>query len=201
VDYWKKNQHFNVEIQVIVMGKNATSLTYGETSQPARLGRIFLLYSGQHYDALVAHQSKQSGLKTIRMFPVGVSEMSSLALVCGVQVFENSNNALEEVDLMMCLRLQQNDIQAQAPPQPLSAPSRYFSAEYLHRCQDRVSSDLQSKQSATNDGGAMSAEDSDIIKSLKLAAELTKEELKNIQDSRLMPVVDPETTAGLGTFF
>mmetsp|Transcript_26725 Transcript_26725/g.39311 ORF Transcript_26725/g.39311 Transcript_26725/m.39311 type:complete len:798 (-) Transcript_26725:388-2781(-) len=194
-------EHFNVEIQVIMMGENATSLTYGETLQPARSGRIFLLYSGQHYDALVAHQSEQSGLKTILIFPAGMSEMSSLALACGIQVFENSNNALEEVDLMMCSRLQQNDIQAQTPPQPQSAPSRYFSKEYLHRCRDRVSVDLQSEQSATNDSGAMSAEDADMMKSLKLAAELTREELKNIQDSRLMPVVDPETTAGLGLEF
>ena len=90
---------------MIMMGENATSLTYGETLQPARSGRIFLLYSGQHYDALVAHQSEQSGLKTILIFPAGMSEMSSLALACGIQVFENSNNALEEVDLMMCSRL------------------------------------------------------------------------------------------------
>jgi len=63
-----------------------------------------------------------------------------------------------------------------------------------------VSVDLQSEQNATNDSGAMSAEDADMMKSLKLAAELTREELKNIQDNRLMPVVDPETTAGLGTW-
>jgi len=129
-------QHFNVEIQVIVMGKNATSLTCGDTSHPARSGRIFLLYSGQHYDALVAHQSDKLGLKTVRMFPVGLSEMSSLALACGMQVFENSINALDEVGMMMSLKLQHeyqiDNVQAQAPSQPQSMPSRYFSTEYPH---------------------------------------------------------------------
>ena len=40
-------EHFNVEITVIMMGDNVTSITYGETRASLRSGRIFLLYTGQ----------------------------------------------------------------------------------------------------------------------------------------------------------
>jgi hypothetical protein len=84
-------EHFNVEIQVICMGENSSSLTYGETNDTHRVrtGRIFLLYSGQHYDALVGHERDQAGGRITKMFPVGISEMCSLAIACGVQEFSN----------------------------------------------------------------------------------------------------------------
>jgi len=66
------------------------------------------------------------------------------------------------------------------------------------KCEDRASADVQSKQSATNDV-AMSVEDAHMIKSFKLAAELIEKEIQNLQDSRLTPIVEFETTAGLGT--
>ena len=40
-------EHFNVEITVIMMGVNVTSITYGETRGSRRSGRIFLLYTGK----------------------------------------------------------------------------------------------------------------------------------------------------------
>jgi hypothetical protein len=41
------SEHFNVEITVILMGSNVTSITYGETRGLLRSGRIFLLYTGK----------------------------------------------------------------------------------------------------------------------------------------------------------
>ena len=91
-------EQLNVEIEVILMGHTATSLTYGksqttQTPQYNRLCRIFLLYSGQHYDGLVAQVRDSVGglIETIRRFPVGESEMSSLALAHGIHVFEDSH--------------------------------------------------------------------------------------------------------------
>ena len=40
-------EHFNVEITVIMMGDNVTSITYGEIRGSLRSGRIFLLYTGK----------------------------------------------------------------------------------------------------------------------------------------------------------
>ena len=43
---------FNVEIQVVMMNASSSALTYGQTTPRSR-NRIYLLYTGQHYDALV----------------------------------------------------------------------------------------------------------------------------------------------------
>ena len=45
-------EKFNVEIQVVMMGAASSALTYGQGAS-SRRGRIYLLYTGQHYDALV----------------------------------------------------------------------------------------------------------------------------------------------------
>jgi len=76
------------------MGDNTTTLdAYGKSQFPKqRSGRIFLLYSGQHYDAIVAHACEKPGGRIAsvhRMFPIGVSEMSSLAMACGIVEYEN----------------------------------------------------------------------------------------------------------------
>jgi hypothetical protein len=86
-------EHFNVEIQVICMTENSSNLTYGETHDTHRVHtcRIFLLYRGQHYDTLVGHERDQEGGRITKMFPVGISEMSSLSIVCDVQEFSNLN--------------------------------------------------------------------------------------------------------------
>jgi len=70
--------------------------------------------------------------------------------------------------------------------------------EYLQKCQAGLSADLQSVQSSTASAGEMSQEAKDLIQSLKLAAQLTKEDLKKVQDINTMPAFDPDTTAGLG---
>ena len=98
------SEHFNVEIQVIVMGETPTSLVYGEIlagqrhhTGRARSGRIFLLYSGQHYDAIVGHEKLgDTVITSIRRFPTGESEMCSLALACGMTVFQERQRAQDD---------------------------------------------------------------------------------------------------------
>jgi hypothetical protein len=88
------SEHYNVEITVIMMGDNVTGITYGETRGSLRSGRIFLLYTGQHYDALVGSEHEKPGgsvTRMICMFPAGVSEMCSLAVSCGVTEFEKAS--------------------------------------------------------------------------------------------------------------
>ena len=88
------SEHYNVEITVIMMGDNVTGITYGETRGSLRSGRIFLLYTGQHYDALVGSKHEKPGgsvTRMIRIFPSGVSEMCSLAVACGMREFEKSS--------------------------------------------------------------------------------------------------------------
>ena len=61
---------FNVEIQVVMMGVSSSSLTYG--TAPGRRGRVYLLYTGQHYDALVGGDNPEvmPDAET-RVFPSG----------------------------------------------------------------------------------------------------------------------------------
>ncbi len=73
-----------------------------------------------------------------------------------------------------------------------------WTQEYLQRCQAGLSADLQIVQSSTASAGEMSQEAKDLIQSLKLAAKLTQEDLKKVQDINIKPAFDPDTSAGLG---
>ena len=211
-------EHFNVEVTVIVMGDNVTGITYGETYDTPRVGRIFLLYSGQHYDALVGRERERRGgtvSPSIRkMFPAGVSEMCSLALACGVTESERSRNGDDEqtlnLEMLSLLQTQGNERRVQ---QPASAPWKLQSLhqithhsddtrmQYLKKCQSGVSADLQSMESSIASTSSMSQETQNMILSLKLAQQLTEAELAKVQDSSAMPVFDPDATAGLGLTF
>jgi hypothetical protein len=62
-----------------------------------------------------------------------------------------------------------------------------------------ITTDMQMVQSSTASAGEMSQEAKDLIQSLKLAAHLTKEDLKKVQDVNTLPAFDPDdATAGLG---
>ena len=73
-----------------------------------------------------------------------------------------------------------------------------WTQEYLQKCQAGLSADLQIVQSSTASAGEMSQEAKDLIQSLKLAAQLTQEDLKKVQDINTKPAFDPDTSAGLG---
>jgi len=206
-------EHFNVEIQVICMGENSSSLTYGETNDTHRVrtGRIFLLYSGQHYDALVGHERDQAGGRITKMFPVGISEMCSLAIACGVQEFSNLNYTGNDgiIDLEDDGTSQgqvQAEPQVQSRPRPVTIGGQGLSdkelQEYLHIVRERVSSDLQFTQTAASAINMYTGAEahSERIKSLKLVQELTEEELKKVQEKSRVPVLDLDTTAGLGLY-
>jgi len=85
------SEHFNVEITVVIMGDNATSITYGKI-HPSGNGRIFLLYTGSHYDAIVGIDANVMPVREYRMFPAGDTDMSSLALAFVVTEFEKNKN-------------------------------------------------------------------------------------------------------------
>lgn len=145
----------------------------------------------------------------IRMFPAGVSEMCSLAVACGVTEFEKaSRNGVDTLAASMAhLEAQEAMPKAAAPVNAQSlAPTPGVGAdcdhlwmqEYLQKCHAGLSADLQSVQSSTASAGEMSQEAKDLIQSLKLAAQLTKEDLKKVQDINTRPAFDPDASAGLG---
>jgi hypothetical protein len=124
-------ERFNVEIQIVMLNQRGTSLTYGESAHKQRSGRIFLLYSGQHYDALVGRQHHE----TIKIFETGDSETSSLAVAFACEEAETpkTDNTSETSSLALALALQaceeaetSNDMfpptAAVAPCAPVSAP-------------------------------------------------------------------------------
>ena len=227
-------EHFNVEIQVICMGENSSSLTYGEThdTHRVRTGRIFLLYSGQHYDALVGHELDEAGGRITKMFPVGISEMCSLALACGVQEFSNlkytgnddiidledngtsqggvtgklSEKEQYRVAVEQAKQQIQTEPQVQSRPRPVTIGGQGLSdkelQEYLQIVRERVSSDLQLTQTAASacEMYVGTEAHSERIKSLKLVQELTEEDLKKVQEKNIVPVLDLDTTAGLGLY-
>jgi hypothetical protein len=233
-------EHFNVEIQVICMAENSSSLTYGEThdTHRVRTGRIFLLYSGQHYDALVGHERDQAGGRITKMFPVGISEMCSLAIACGVQEFSNLNYSGNDgiIDLQAWAAAQrgkatgewnddgtsqggvtgklsekeqyreaveqakqqiQTEPQVQSRPRPVTIGGQGIHdkelQEYLQIARERASSDLQFTQTAAE-------AHSERMKSLNLVAELMEEELKTLKEQNSAPILDLDTTAGLGLY-
>lgn len=49
------SKKYQVELQVVLMGPKSTSLTYNEGG--GTKGRVYLLYTGQHYDAIVSAPS------------------------------------------------------------------------------------------------------------------------------------------------
>ena len=205
-------EFFNVEIEVIVMGENTTSLdAYGETNDSQRNGRIFLLYSGQHYDALVGHEYEKRGSRVareIRIFPVGASEISSLALAFGMTEFCKANHGEKDEQAMHMLAMMQakkGGGNVSSVPEQLFVDADCTQSfmddetlqEYLQRCQERVKMNLH----GTRRTNTLSQEEYDMLQSLKLAEQLTGEELKKVQDKRLMPVFDPDVTAGIGLTF
>eukprot|EP00277_Geminigera_cryophila_P026149 CAMPEP_0179475266 /NCGR_PEP_ID=MMETSP0799-20121207/54514_1 /TAXON_ID=46947 /ORGANISM="Geminigera cryophila, Strain CCMP2564" /LENGTH=370 /DNA_ID=CAMNT_0021284741 /DNA_START=12 /DNA_END=1124 /DNA_ORIENTATION=- len=66
---------FNVEIQVVMMGVSSSSLTYGQGEE--RRGRIYLLYTGQHYDALVGGDNSE-------VMPDAETKVFTLGTACDV---------------------------------------------------------------------------------------------------------------------
>ena len=72
---------FNVEIQVVMMGASSSSLTYGQGA--GRRGRVYLLYTGQHYDAMVGgeHPDVLPDSET-KVFPLGTACDAFDAQVC-----------------------------------------------------------------------------------------------------------------------
>jgi hypothetical protein len=181
-------------------------------------------YAGQHYDALVGSEHEKPGgsvTQMIRMFPSGVSEMCSLAVACGVTEFEKASRngvdtlaasmssmrhaAQRGVGIDFCASRYAKGPELERGNSPSGAQAiakkvgdDMWMQEYLQKCQAGLSADLQSVQSSTASAGEMSQEAKDLIQSLKLAAQLTKEDLKKVQDINTMPAFDPDTTAGLG---
>jgi hypothetical protein len=157
----------------------------------------------------------------IRMFPSGMSEMCSLAVACGVTEFEKASRngvdtlaasmssvryaAQSDVGMDFCAsryakvpELERGNFPSGAPAIAKKVGDGMWMQEYLQKCQAGLSADLQSVQSSTASAGEMSQEAQDLIQSLKLAAQLTKEDLKKVQDINTMPAFDPDATAGLG---
>jgi len=140
----------------------------------------------------------------IRMFPAGVSEMCSLAVACAVTEFEKSSS--NGVDTLAYLEAQEAMPKAATlvnahnlAPKPgvgADCDDRWMQ-ECLQSCPAGLSADLQRVQSSTATA-EMSQEVKDLIQSLKLAAQLTKEDLKKVQDVNTLPTFDPDATAGLG---
>eukprot|EP00300_Choanocystis_sp_HF-7_P004647 c13627_g1_i2.p1 GENE.c13627_g1_i2~~c13627_g1_i2.p1 ORF type:complete len:372 (-),score=76.15 c13627_g1_i2:51-1166(-) len=67
------SEHFSVEICVVSM-QSGSLLVYGEGG--ATKGKIYLLFTGQHYDALVGGENENE----IRVFPVGDKSNDEAAL-------------------------------------------------------------------------------------------------------------------------
>ena len=157
----------------------------------------------------------------IRMFPSGVSEMCSLAVACGVTEFEKASRngvdtlaasmssvkyaAQSDVGMDFCASRYAKGPELERGNSPSGAQAiakkvgdDMWMQEYLQKCQAGLSADLQSVQSSTASAGEMSQEAKDLIQSLKLAAQLTKEDLKKVQDVNTLPTFDPDATAGLG---
>ena len=205
-------EFFNVEIEVIVMGENTTRLdAYGETNDSQRNGRIFLLYSGQHYDALVGHEYEKRGSRVareIRIFPVGASEISSLALAFGMTEFGKANHSEKDkqtMHMLAMMQVQERGGNVSSVPEHVVVKANCMQSfmddealhEHLQRCHETVKMNLHGTKSTD----ILSQEEYDMLQSLKLAEQLTEEELKKVQDKNLMPVFDPDVTAGIGLTF
>ena len=93
--------------------------------------------------------------------------------------------------------LERGNSQSGAPAIAKTVGDDMWTQEYLQKCQAGLSADLQIVQSSTS-AGEMSQEAKDLIQSLKLAAQLTQEDLKKVQDINTKPAFDPDTSAGLG---
>ena len=241
-------ERFDVEIQVVMLNERATSLTYGEGTSPARSGRIFLLYSGQHYDALEGRlrAATDAGERTIKVFEAGSSETSWLAIAFGLQEREEADHAHQEVcrgSIHSLLRdeehetlkqenealkaeiaaLKSGDFFAAAATAPVSAPSAFDTfqsmpyaflahsgdtaaiqiSSRLHELHDQISSRLHElHEKARHTSSEQTREVQDMIRSLKLAQEMTDNDLKMVheQGARL-PTIDPAVTSGIGLSF
>ena len=236
-------ERFDVEIQVVMLNERATSLTYGEGASPARSGRIFLLYSGQHYDALEGRPraAPEDGERTIKVFEAGSSETSSLAIAFGLQECEEADHAHQEVSrgsMYSLLRDEEHETLKQenarlkaeitalksgdfsaaaAPTAPVSAPSALETFQSMpnaflahrddtaaiQRASRQISSRLHElHEKARHTSSEQTKEVQDMIRSLKLAQEMTDDDLKMVheQGARL-PTIDPAVTSGIGLSF